>query len=138
MHERETNNRTETLKVFVYGTLKIGFRLAPLFDDVRTSVKVGKIRGSLYSLELFPGVVLDEKDEVIGEVHTFSQSSEVIKEVLKRMDNIEGYNPQRNPEDNLYNRKTVLVETDSGTEECFVYEYARSVNNLKRIGNLWQ
>ena len=41
-------NKNKELKVFVYGTLKVGGRFATRFDNVRTSTKVGKIKGCLF------------------------------------------------------------------------------------------
>ena len=116
------------LKVFVYGTLKVGGRFSPRFDAVRTSAKVGKIKGELYDLGSFPGVKLRGDSEVVGEVHTYSNA----KEVEAALDRIEGYGGPDKPH-NLYEKRIVLVQTDDGEESCIMYEFSRDIEEDRII-----
>jgi gamma-glutamylcyclotransferase (GGCT)/AIG2-like uncharacterized protein YtfP len=116
------------LKIFVYGTLKVGGRLSKPFDGVRTSVKVGKIKGTLYDLGSFPGVKLEGDYIITGEVHTYTDS--ILIE--KALDRIEGFIKDGHPS-NLYNKRQIQVETDAGVEKCLVYEFAKSIDTLNKI-----
>lgn len=122
------------LKFFVYGTLKVGGGLAKSFDGVRTSVKVGKIKGTLYDLGSFPGVKLTGTSTIIGEVHTYTDS--VLVE--KALDRIEGFIEKGHPQ-NLYNRRQIQVETDAGLETCVMYEFAKDISTFNKIKNgIWK
>ena len=122
------------LKIFVYGTLKVGGRFSKRFDQVRTSVKKGTIKGTLYDLGSFPGVKLGTDTEVLGEVHTYTQA----KEVEASLDRIEGYIGEDHPH-NLYNKKQVQVVTDDGIETCLIYEFARDAEKFTKIKEgIWQ
>ena len=124
----ETYNYMTELKVFVYGTLKVGGRFSKRFDPVRTSVKIGSIKGTLYDLGSFPGVKLNSSDEVVGEIHTYTQA----EDVEKSLDRIEGYFGENHPH-NLYNKKEVEVTTAEGAEICKVYEFAKDVEKFTKI-----
>lgn len=106
------------VKVFVYGTLKVGGRFAKEFNEFRTHSVKATLRGTMYSIfNKYPAVALDGSDNVVqGELHTYSNKSYV----LNGLDRIEGYN--NDPESDLYNRVEVIVETEQGKREpCFVY-----------------
>jgi gamma-glutamylcyclotransferase (GGCT)/AIG2-like uncharacterized protein YtfP len=58
--------------IFVYGTLRPGVRNSrfELFADGATLVSLGRVRGHLYDLGDYPGMVLDAgNDWVTGEVY---------------------------------------------------------------------
>lgn len=122
---------SELLKVFVYGTLKVGGRFAKKFDDLRVSVKPGTVKGTLFNInKAFPGLVLEGDTEVIGEVHEY-ENPEAVKHSL---DAIEGY---YGPGDshNLYDIKEVEVVTADGTETCKVYVFAKRTDNFDVVAN---
>ncbi len=108
------------VKIFVYGTLKEGFALDGSCTTKRISVvKNVKIDGTLFDLGPFPGIKLNTGGTVIGELHTFRNSSKT----LAMMDSIEGYNP-KNEENSLFNRRTTDVMNKSGDlEKAYVYEF---------------
>lgn len=105
-------------RVFVYGTLRQGgVRAMPnLFP---ASIFIGKatVRGWLYDLGAYPGLVLDEMGTVvIGEVYA------VTAEILDELDEIEGYQ-RDNPAASDYLRRLVAVSLGEGrTARCWVYE----------------
>ena len=118
-------------KVFVYGTLKIGGRLAPPFNEVRLSSTKGTIQGKLYNVPgaWFPAVKLGGEDVVHGELHEFDKFSEV----LARMDRMEGYREEDHTH-SLYLRKEAEVITVTGEKEiAFVYEFNREVPEDARV-----
>lgn len=104
-------------KVFVYGTLKQGFRLhRVLMENGRNSVFLGEdtICGfKMLNLGAFPGIVptSDPMDTVFGEVYVVSD------ETLEVLDDVEGV-PY------LYTRESVV--TEAGRHEVFVYQFARA------------
>lgn len=119
----------DTLKIFVYGTLKVGGAFAHRFDKFRQSTKSGRIRGTMFNVfDSYPGLKLSGDTTIKGEVHEYTNA----KEVEQALDRIEGYLGLNNAR-NLYDKRTVLVETDDGTEECIVYEFARETTQLKEV-----
>ncbi len=123
------------LKVFVYGTLKKGGVFSKRFDKNREKVKIGKIKGTMFSINnSFPGVVLNGKTIITGEVHEYSNA----EEVERSLDNIEGFAGLEDPS-NLYNKEIVEVETEDGTEICKMYTFARNLNNYSKIDSgVWE
>lgn len=101
--------------VFVYGTLRRGddndiTRLEP------PPVYVGDatIRGVMYHLGRYPGVVLDPGGPaVIGEVYA------ITPELERRLDEIEELYPQQT---NEYFKREVDVQVADRTIMCIVYE----------------
>lgn len=120
-----------SVKVFVYGTLKVGGRFAADFDVVRESSVKATVYGKIYDGYGYPRLLLSPESDnltVHGELHTYSEPEKVIT----LMDLIEGYKEGR--PDNLYNRKPVTVKLDDGTEEeAFIYEYARPLEEDAEI-----
>ncbi len=122
---------SEFLKIFVYGTLKIGGRFAKKFDKSRLSSKTGTIKGTMFSINnSFPGVVLQGGTTIIGEVHEYEESIEV----ERALDCLEGYHGRDDPH-NLYDKYNVEVNTDDGVEKCKVYIFARETKNFDEVTN---
>ena len=95
--------------VFVYGTLRRGgVRAMPdLFPEAKF-IGQAKVRGNLYDLGTYPGLLLDESDSlVVGEVY------EVDDETLGKLDEIEA--------SSLYRRKQVEVSLAGRKVTCWVY-----------------
>lgn len=119
----------EKIKVFVYGTLKVGGKFARHYDPHRLSTKPGTIKGTMFDiLGSFPGVVLNGETVISGEVHEYSNPEKVVPS----LDNLEGFNGDNNP-NNLYNKEVILVTTDEGEELCQVYTFARDTEKYKEV-----
>lgn len=101
--------------VFVYGTLRRGgandiTRLAPPGRFVGAAT----VRGWLYSLGSYPGLLLDAQGPaVVGEVYALNP---VLERVL---DGIEELYPQQRDE---YVKRRVAVEVAGRMLDCLVYE----------------
>ena len=104
---------TKDRYVFVYGTLRRGqandiTRLRP----VPRWVGEGRVRGTLYHLGAYPGIVLGHAGWVQGEVYAIPEALEPVLDAIEEMDP---------PEAAEYTRQMVAVETARGTAMCLVY-----------------
>ena len=125
---------SDSVKFFVYGTLKEGGHFAKHFDSARLSSKPARISGfDLYSLGPFPAIC-DGTGEVVGELHTYSHGDEIIRQ----FDRIEGY--REGSSSNLYNRRKVSVTLDDGTtDEAFIYVFGGEITGQKKIeSGVWE
>lgn len=100
--------------VFVYGTLRRGEvndinRLAP----PPLYLGPARIRGTLYDLGSYPGVVLGGEGWVLGEIYL------VAPELERQLDIIEDVAPAPSGE---YARRHVEVEVAGQWRRCLVYE----------------
>ena len=100
--------------VFVYGTLRRGeandiTRLEPAPRFVANAC----IRGVMYDLGAYPGVVLGGEGLVEGEVYAITPALE------RQLDEIEEVYPQRRDE---YFKRRITVVVPAGPLECIVYE----------------
>lgn len=121
-----TDKNEDAGYIFVYGTLKVNTgpeAFARYFDTVRISSKDAKIQGKLYDFGYFPALIYGGDSTVYGELHRYKR----FKEVLKLMDQIEGYIGP-NSGDNLYRRIKVDATVKGGkTVVATAYEFAQSI-----------
>lgn len=122
-------------RVFVYGTLKVGGRLAGSFDSLRLSVKKGTIKGSMFGVgNSFPAIRLNGDGIIHGEVHEYRDA----RSVMAHMDIVEGYSGTTEKR-NLYNRVIVEVKTDENTVICSTYEFNGVTNKYNKINSgIWE
>ncbi len=104
----------QQLHVFVYGTLRQGEandinRLQP----VPRLLGMACIRGALYNLGPYPGVILGGEGWVQGEVYA------ITPELEQQLDVIEEVAPVASGE---YTRRHLDVEVAGQTLQCLVYE----------------
>jgi len=112
--------------LFIYGTLHPDRAPDEIADAARAlrPIARGTIRGKLYDLGEFPGVVLDAAtgEMISGEVFAISDA-----ETLARLDRYEDYRP-RDPDNSLFLRVQTTVTLDAGSiESCWVYVYNREL-----------
>jgi gamma-glutamylcyclotransferase (GGCT)/AIG2-like uncharacterized protein YtfP len=111
------------LKVFVYGSLKLGYyNDRSFYSNRRENVEKATVVGTLYDLGNYPGLDLNGHGLVRGEIHTYSD--EVAAEVVERLDALEGYVEGR--KGNHYNRLLVDAELESGEiVKAYAYEISK-------------
>jgi gamma-glutamylcyclotransferase (GGCT)/AIG2-like uncharacterized protein YtfP len=132
-------NEEDTGILFVYGTLKVDTgptSYARHFDKVRLGSKPATVKGVLYDMGYFPGLILGGDKIVYGELHRYSHFGKVIE----IMDQIEGYLGKGDPE-NLYNRVKVqvLMTGNEATVTATAYEFAQSVKSYPAVADgIWE
>lgn len=125
--------------VFVYGTLRQDspHPLATLLAREARPVGVGSLRGRLYDLGAYPGVVLDPEGEhlVHGEVLELRDGSTV----LAMLDDYEGCSPP-NPPPALFIRDRATIELSGGRRiEAWVYTCAHPCDESRFVpGGRWR
>lgn len=106
----------KTVKIFVYGTLKKGFRNHDRFCGNAISIEPVTVNGRLYDTGWgFPAMQLsDNPDDIVhGEIITLPEAD------LPAIDRLEGV-PR------LYQRIEVMVMSETGTESaayCYIMEH---------------
>lgn len=144
------------LSVFVYGTLKPGGRYWPEFCEGKVGEPIpAKIRGALYNLHVgYPGLWLGEPNFAsttqpealpnasarpgrsralpkekwaLGYVLTFKKEEDFL-----RLDDLEGYHPDRSYSENEYVRKKVQSYSIVGAPLGKVWAYEITRHVMKR------
>lgn len=102
-----------TLSVFVYGTLKPGGRYHRRYcETYLTEAIPALVKGRLYDFPAlgYPGMTAGE-DWVKGYLLKFVQDKAICREILQRLDHLEGYREDLSAEMNDYQRVSVQVFT---------------------------
>ena len=102
------------MHIFVYGTLRRGERAYETFNLANTTnfVRTTAIKGTMFSLGGFPGVVCEGEGTVVGDLLELHDATAMA--VLRALDGYEGV-------PHLYTRET--VKTACGVDTA-VYVYA--------------
>jgi gamma-glutamylcyclotransferase (GGCT)/AIG2-like uncharacterized protein YtfP len=110
-----------SLLLFVYGSLRRGCSTGAhhRYLDSATWVASGRVRGKLYRVDTYPGLIPDGGEHwVAGEIYQLSDW-----QALVRLDDYEGCG-DHHPEPREYRREKVLVELSSGASlETWGYYY---------------
>lgn len=118
--------------IFAYGTLKVDTgpdSFARQFDRFRLTSVPGTVMGVLYNLGYFPALILGGPEMVHGELHKYSN----LTQVIERMDQIEGYFGFNDP-NNLYRRVRVQVNVNNAIiTTATVYEFAHGVAGYPKV-----
>ncbi|GAA4083909.1 gamma-glutamylcyclotransferase family protein [Mucilaginibacter panaciglaebae] len=117
--------------LFVYGTLLIADNeFASYLTRNSTFCCKGKMRGKLYDVGCYPGVVIDGDDnyDVWGTVYRMRN----VDQALRNLDTYEGFG-EGEEQPYLFVREALPIETDEGVLTCWVYLYNRSIATLREI-----
>ena len=121
------------LTVFVYGTLKPGesnyqrYCAGKVIEEKRAIAQ-----GHLFALPAgYPAMTLGDTP-VQGYLLTFADL-----DIIHELDGLEGYNPHRPPEDNLYNRQ--FIETFNSSEQALetAWVYLMTLDRVRRHGGIF-
>lgn len=118
--------------VAVYGTLRLdqGNYKYLLEGTAAEHRGVDFIEGTMFSLGGFPGVITGDNHKGLVEVDLFYLPEPSRAELLRSLDGLEGYSPDRSPERCMYLRKTT---TTKGGHMVFYYEWNRDVPNDNQL-----
>jgi gamma-glutamylcyclotransferase (GGCT)/AIG2-like uncharacterized protein YtfP len=116
--------------LFVYGTLlSTNNEFAKYLRQNATFYNTGKIKGRLYDMGNYPGVIANTgKDyDIVGSIYQLKSA-----DAWKTIDGYESYG-EGQPQPYLYIRKMLPVTTPDGVIEAWVYIYNLSVEGLVEI-----
>ena len=118
--------------LFVYGTLMNTFEspMTKLISENSTYWGEGTVRGRLYDLGNYPGLVIGEQTETLvgGQIFGLLDPGKV----LDLLDRYEGLDPLR-PDRGEYRREKISVLTAEGPFTCWAYLYNGNPKHLKVI-----
>ncbi len=117
--------------LFVYGTLLDKQNEFGAYLNNNCSFYAdGKFAGRLYGIGEYPGAITDTgaSHYVYGKIFLVNN----IDEVLKRLDDYEGFGPEQQ-QPNLFIRKLIAIETTNNMIDCWVYLYNLPVTGLRLI-----
>lgn len=119
--------------LFVYGTLHPSCAPGVLSDVVDRMQLVGPatVRGTLYNLGRFPGLVLDGR----GEVHGFVFQLPDDPSAIVRLDRYEGYEAGATTECLFARVRCVAATQDGSAVDAWVYVYQRPPGGAEIIAS---
>ena len=117
-----------TYQLFVYGSLRSGFR-SPAYEYISkyfTFVGDARIKGKLYDLGEYPAAIPVAEDSfIIGELYTIKNEHE-FSWAMAQLDDYEGLNVEAG-EEKLYHRKIEEVYINNQVVSEWVYWYSGDV-----------
>ena len=117
---KKKDKKKKISKVFVYGLLRVGERLATQFDRFRTGAEPASVTGTLLDLEDFTGLIEVGDTIIEGELQAYGKRMD---KVMRMMDGVEGYCGKDNPI-NLFIRDEVDVTLKDGSiERAYIYYF---------------
>lgn len=116
--------------LFVYGSLMSAYDhpLSDFLSENAQLISEAKVRGRLYKIEWYPGLVCDENSAewVYGEVYQLQNSN-----IFKVLDEYEGVTGH--PSD-PYLRRIVTTQNEKGPSyNAWTYEYVHEVDETNKI-----
>lgn len=116
--------------LFVYGSLRSGAK-HPMYEVLRehgTPAGPARVRGRLYVVDWYPGLVLDESAGwVVGELW-----SDIDDAAWPVLDFYEGCSAE-DPQPHEYVRRMATVDAEGGSRRAWIYDYARDVSTLSAV-----
>jgi len=119
--------------LFAYGTLLNGENEFAIYLKKNCSFYAnGRFKGRLYDMGEYPGAINDEHSSTY--VHGSIFIIRNVKSVLKQLDYYEGFSTDEE-QPNLFIRKPVEIESDTGIVRCWCYLYNLPVDGLPLIAS---
>ena len=123
---------TSSVRLFVYGTLRTGFRSHQILQRLHARfLGRGRVRGRLFDLCRYPGAVESRNgaEFVSGEVYRLPRA----EMAFRVLDRYEGFDPSL-PESGEFVRNKTIVTMDSGREiRAWIYWLLRARASGRRI-----
>ena len=126
----------DELKLFVYGSLRSGFK-HPAYEYVSryfTLIGDAKVKGKLYDMGSYPAAIpTEENNFIIGELYQLKNEKE-FNWAFEQLDDYEGVHPENN-EQSLYIRQKVTVYINSVTASAWMYWYNATIDDQPLIAS---
>lgn len=120
MEDRSQPGLAARPRLFVYGTLRKGFRSHGLLQRFHARlIGSGSVRGRLYDLGEYPGAVdrAGHGDRVYGELYFLPQPAAA----FRVLDKFEGFDPAKPVSNEFERRETTVTMTDGREVRCWIY-----------------
>ncbi len=134
---RHKDRAKDALNVFVYGTLKPGGRFHDtICSPYPLSATKAWVNGRLFDFpdRGYPAAAEDPHSRIYGYVLSFEQPGQ---NLLRALDELEGYNPHGSPQDNLYYRLTVSAWTNNrGSRPITAWCYFMTPERINAYGGV--
>ena len=115
-------------KLFVYGTLRRDCKFRAInLEEYSLFLGYGKVKGRLYEVDNYPGVVLGGEKEVIGELYEVFDFE--LFDILDRYEECS----REYPPPTEYKRVVCKVKFNSKMVNAWVYEYNLDTSTLQLI-----
>lgn len=119
-----------SIRVFVYGTLNPGeINYQRYCEGKIVSAQPAIALGELFDLPLGYPAMIPGNSPVRGFLLTFTDPT-----LLTVLDELEDYNPQRNPEDNEYSRQQVTIYDLANQSLGEAWIYLMQPERVQRLG----
>lgn len=118
--------------LFVYGTLRKGFRSHRLLQRLRARLEAtGYVRGLLYDLGEYPGAVekSEDRSRVFGEVYWLPHAAQA----FKVLDTFEGFDRARAASNLFERRRTTVIIAGGGEMPAWIYWLSSARQSLRRV-----
>ena len=131
----------ENYKLFVYGSLRSGFR-NPVYEYLTKYFHLlgeAVVKGKLYDLGEYPAAAATEEEKFIsGELYAINNPLE-FSWAIGQLDDYEGLNVEEG-ETALYKREEVIVYKDGEAHTAWIYWYNKDLSDKPVIesGDLMQ
>ena len=126
----------DELKLFVYGSLRSGFK-HPAYEYVSryfTLIGDAKVKGNLYDMGSYPAAIpTEENNFIIGELYQLKNEKE-FNWAFEQLDDYEGVHPENN-ERSLYIRQKVTVYINDETANAWMYWYNAPIDDQPLIAS---
>ena len=133
MYDSDSEDKHKINYVFVYGTLRSACETGAHKEYLRGAdfVSPAKIRGQLFMVDYYPGLVLSETEHwAIGEIYLLGNDAQ-----LHDLDVYEGC-AKKSPQPHEYERRMTDVVLSSGeTLQVWTYVYQQDTSNLSCINS---
>jgi gamma-glutamylcyclotransferase (GGCT)/AIG2-like uncharacterized protein YtfP len=127
-------NKAEVYQLFVYGSLRSGFR-SPAYEYIsRYFDLVGdaKVKGELFDLGDYPAAIPGSENKfIIGELYSIRHVNE-FSWAIGQLDDYEGVNVELE-EKQLYHREIAEVYIDNRVTHAWMYWYSGDVRDKPLI-----
>jgi gamma-glutamylcyclotransferase (GGCT)/AIG2-like uncharacterized protein YtfP len=132
MHDSDPLENGAGARLFVYGTLRKGFRAHVLLQRFRPSLLgSGSVPGRLYDLGAYPGAVegAGGADRIHGELYWLPRADVA----FNALDSFEGFDPAKPGSNEYARRETTVTMAGGGRIRAWIYWLSRAHASGRRI-----